>query len=126
MKRIFSLIVLVMLLAGCARGELADGQYTAEVTLSGGSGRASIQSPASVTIDGGTATATICWSSPFYEYMLVDGVRYAPIQTQGNATFRIPISFDQDLQVQASTIAMSQPHLVDYTLRFDSRTLKGA
>ena len=63
-------------------------------------------------------TATIVWSSPNYEYMLVDDVRYEPIQTEGNSTFCIPIRLDEDMAVSASTVAMSQPHLVDYVLHF--------
>ena len=65
------------------------------------------------------------WSSPFYEYMLVDEVQYDPIQTEGNSTFEIPAVLDEEMQVSASTIAMSEPHLVDYTLYFDSSTIKG-
>ena len=99
------------------------GTYTCEVTLSGGSGRASVTSPAVLVSDGKTLTATIQWSSPNYEYMLLDGTQYDPIQTEGNSTFEIPVTLDTELAVSASTIAMSQPHLVDYTLYFDSTTL---
>lgn len=106
--------------------ERSDGTYTVEVSLSGGSGRASVQSPAALVIEGDSMTATIVWSSPYYEYMLVDGVRYEPIQEDGNSTFEIPVVLDTDLAVSASTIAMSEPHLVDYTLRLDSASLQEA
>lgn len=99
------------------------GEYTCEVTLSGGSGRANVTSPAGIVSDGETLTATIEWSSPYYEYMIVDGTRYEPIQTEGNSTFEIPVTLDAELAVSASTVAMSEPHLVDYTLTFDSTTL---
>ena len=101
------------------------GTYTCEVTLNGGSGRASVASPAEFSSDGETLTATIQWSSPHYEYMLVDGVQYDPIQQEGNSTFQIPVVLDADMTVSASTIAMSEPHLVEYTLYFDSTTLAG-
>ena len=101
------------------------GTYTCEVTLNGGSGRASVASPAEISSDGETLTATIQWSSPHYEYMLVDGVQYDPIQTEGNSTFQIPVVLDADMAVSASTVAMSEPHLVEYTLYFDSATLAG-
>ena len=55
--------------------------------------------------------------------MIVGGTRYDPIQTEGNSTFQIPVSLDTELEVSASTVAMSEPHLVDYTLTFDSTTL---
>ena len=44
-----------------------------DVTLTGGSGRATIDSPAAINVEGDKATATIVWSSPNYDYMLVDG-----------------------------------------------------
>ena len=99
------------------------GSYTCAVELAGGSGRASIASPAALVSDGETLIATIVWSSPNYEYMLVDGVQYDPIQKEGNSTFEIPVSLDRELDVSASTTAMSTPHLVQYTLYFDSTTL---
>lgn len=128
MKRFLAITLTVLMLAtliGCGQKEITDGSYTVEVTLSGGSGRASVVSPCKVMIADGQATATIIWSSPFYEYMLIGQTRYEPVQEDGNSTFEIPVLLDEDMAVSASTIAMSQPHLVDYTLYFDSKTLKG-
>ena len=103
--------------------DVADGTYTCEVTLQGGSGRASVDSPATIIVKDGKVTADIVWSSPNYEYMLVDDVQYDPIQTEGNSEFQIPVTLDEDVAVSALTVAMSQPHLIDYTLHFDSVTL---
>ena len=106
---------------------LAEGTYSAEVQLSGGSGRASVESPAVLTISLEGCTARIVWSSPNYDFMVVDGVRYDPVNTGGNSTFEIPVAvFDAPMSVQADTTAMSQPYLIDYTLRFDSATVKSA
>jgi hypothetical protein len=102
----------------------SDGQYTVDVTLAGGSGRASIASPAEMTVANGQATAIIVWSSPYYEYMRIDGIAYYPVNTDGNSTFEIPVTLDEDMAVTAQTVAMSEPHEIDYTLRFDSATLK--
>lgn len=113
-------LCLCAVLTGCGGRALTDGTYTMEVTLSGGSGRAGVESPATVTLQDGAATARLVWSSPFYEYMLVDGQRYEPVQTSGNAVFEIPVTLDANLAVSASTVAMSTPHLVEYTLHFDS------
>ena len=100
---------------------LADGEYTAEVTLEGGSGRASVDSPVILRVEGDTATAVITWSSPNYDYMMIDDVRYDPVNTEGNSTFEIPVKgFDFRIPVQADTTAMSQPYLIDYTLCFDA------
>lgn len=104
--------------------EVADGTYTCEVTLQGGSGRASVESPAKIVVKNGEVTADIIWSSPNYEYMLVNEVQYDPVQTEGNSEFQIPVTLDEDVAVSALTVAMSQPHLIDYTLHFDSSTLK--
>ena len=122
---LLSCLLVCSLFTACGNKELTDGEYMIEVTLSGGSGRASVESPAALVIDGETITATIVWSSPYYEYMLVDDVQYDPVQTEGNSTFEIPVVLDADMAVSASTIAMSEPHLVEYTLHFDSSTVKG-
>ena len=105
----------------------ADGSYTCAVTLEGGSGRATVESPAALTVADGTLTATIVWSSPNYDYMLIDGEKYLPINTEGNSTFEIPVAaLDTALAVTADTVAMSTPHEIDYTLTFDSATLAAA
>ena len=103
----------------------ADGTYTCEVTLEGGSGRATVESPAALTVADGKMTATIVWSSPNYDYMLVDGEKYLPTNTDGNSTFEIPVAaLDAALDVTADTVAMSTPHEIEYTLTFDSASLK--
>lgn len=102
----------------------ADGQYTAEVVLTGGTGRVSVQSPAKLSVKDGTVTATLVWSSPFYESMRVDGAVYDPVAAGETSVFEIPVMLDRDLAVSARTVAMSQPHEIDYILRFDSATLK--
>ena len=86
--------------------DLEDGTYTAEVTLEGGSGRATIESPATITVKDGVATASIVWSSPNYDYMIVDGEKLLPVNTEGNSVFEIPVaSFDTALDVIADTSA---------------------
>lgn len=103
----------------------ADGAYTCAVTLEGGSGRASVESPAALRVEQGQIFATLVWSSPNYDYMLVEGQRYEPVNTEGNAVFEIPVSeFDRPVPVVADTVAMSTPHEVSYTLTFDSASLQ--
>lgn len=106
-----------------AAGEAAlgpeDGTYQMEVELLGGSGRASVTSPAKVEIKDGKAVATLEWSSPNYDYMVVNGEKYLPVNTEGNSVFRIPVeAFDRDITVIADTVAMSTPHEIEYTLNF--------
>ena len=98
---------------------LADGSYTVEVALEGGSGRASVQSPAALTVENGEMTAKIIWSSKNYDLMIVDGTEYTPAYENDLSVFEIPVSaLNTALPVQAETTAMSQPHMIDYTLTF--------
>lgn len=104
--------------------ELADGEYTVEVTLEGGSGKASVQSPARLTVENGKATALLVWSSKNYDYMVVDGEKYLPIEGEETAVFEIPVTgFDRKVPVSADTTAMSVPHEIEYTLYFDSTSV---
>ena len=104
---------------------LADGSYTIELTMEGGSGRASIQSPAQLAIADGAATATLEWSSPNYDYMLVNGEKYLPVNTEGNSVFEVPVeALDAPLTMIGDTVAMSTPHEVEYTVTFHSETLE--
>ncbi len=106
----------------------AGDTYTISVTLEGGSGRASVESPAKLHFDEtGKCWATIVWSSPNFDYMKVDGQRYDPISTEGNSTFEILVSaFDTPLPIIADTVAMSEPHEVEYTLTFDYASMEDA
>lgn len=107
--------------------KLEDGTYETDVTLTGGTGRATVESPAKVEIKDKEATATIIWSSPNYDYMIIDGEKYEPVNKDGNSTFEIPVTvFDGEMEVTADTVAMSTPHEIDYTLNFDSSTMKKA
>jgi len=104
---------------------LAGGDYTVEVRLSGGSGKASVASPAKLTVADGEATATVVWSSSNYDYMRIGEEKYLPVGGDGGSTFEIPVSaFDRALTVYADTTAMSTPHEIEYTLTFDSTTIQ--
>ena len=102
---------------------LADGTYTIEVGFAGGSGKAYVQSPCTLKVENGAATATIVWSSDKYDYMIVDGQRYDAVSTENGSTFQIPVrALDTELTVIGDTTAMSTPHEIEYTLTFDSAT----
>ncbi|MBR1702451.1 MAG: hypothetical protein IJ716_10915 [Lachnospiraceae bacterium] len=103
---------------------IPDGTYEIAVTMSGGSGKATIASPAVMTVQDGQATARIVFSSPNYDYMKVGEQTYYPVNTEGNSAFEIPVTvFDGDMQVIADTTAMSTPHEITYRLYFDSSSL---
>lgn len=106
---------------------LEDGEYTVEVALEGGSGRASVTSPARLVVEDGEATATVEWSSSNYDCMVVGDETLLPVNDGGNSTFEVPVAaFDRRLAVQAETTAMSTPHLIDYTLEFSSSSVEKA
>ena len=106
---------------------LEDGTYTADVTLTGGTGKSTIESPSEIKIEGEKAIAAIIWSSPNYDYMIVDEEKYEPVNTDGNSVFEIPVTvFDAEMPVTADTVAMSTPHEIEYTLNFDSASVKKA
>ena len=106
---------------------LEDGSYQIEVSLEGGSGRATVESPAALTVADGAATATIIWSSNSYDYMIVNDEKLEPGTMEEHSTFEIPVTgFDWKMPVVADTIAMSTPHEIEYTLCFDSATIEKA
>lgn len=100
---------------------IAPGTYRVEVALAGGSGRADIESPALVTVSDEGIVVMVAWSSPYYDYMIVDGVTYEPVNDGGNSVFEIPVAaFDTEIAVTANTVAMSVPHEIAYTLVLDA------
>lgn len=104
---------------------LKDGVYSVEIAFEGGSGKAQILSPVTVTVKGQEVTAKAQWNSPNYDYMLVDGQKYLPVNTDGDSVFEIPVScFDKPITVVGDTVAMSKPHEVEYLVTFRSETMK--
>ena len=112
--------------AQAAQVDLADGAYSVDVAMEGGSGKASVDSPALLTVKDGHAAATLRWSSSNYDYMLVDEAKYLPLNEDpmANSEFQIPVLvFDEPFVVVGDTTAMSTPHEVDYTLTFASDSI---
>ena len=108
-----------------AAPDIAEGEHTVDVALEGGTGKASVTSPATIKVSGDSVTAVIEWSSPHYDYMIVEGEKYLPVNEDGNSVFEIPVlSFDKPMTVIADTTAMSEPHEIEYTLTFDSSSVK--
>ena len=107
--------------------DLPDGEYEIEVQLTGGSGRASVTSPAILQVQDEKAVIEIEWSSPNYDYMTLDGETYLPVNTEGNSVFELPVTaFDKEVPVTADTTAMSVPHEIEYTILLDSASIANA
>ena len=104
---------------------LENGEYLVDVRLEGGSGKASVKSPAKLTVSDGTAVAEIIWSSNKYDYMVVNGEKIEPKSMDEFSIFEVPVTgFDYRMPVSADTTAMSTPHEIEYTLYFDSSSIK--
>lgn len=132
MKKIISIILSVVMIIGATAAVYAaapaDGTYQVAVTLQGGTGRTSVKSPCTLTVSGGRMTAKVVWSSTNFTWMKVGGVTYNNENSGGNSTFTIPVSaLDTPIDISAETTAMSEPHVIDYTLTFSSSgvTMKG-
>ncbi|MBQ9444892.1 MAG: ABC transporter substrate-binding protein [Lachnospiraceae bacterium] len=103
---------------------LEDGNYYVDVNLSGGSGKASVDSPALLMVSDREAYAMITWSSSNYDYMIVDDMKIDTEIIDDRSTFVIPVrGFDYEMPVKADTTAMSTPHEIEYTLYFDSASI---
>ena len=97
--------------------DLEDGEYTVDVALQGGTGRASVESPAKLVVEDGEATLTVVWSSEYYDYMKIGDEKYDPVNEEGNSTFEIPVEkLNEPFQVIADTTAMSEPHEIEYEM----------
>lgn len=107
--------------------DLEDGEYQVEIAKEGGTGKASIDSPAALVVADGQATLTVKWDSPHYDYMVVDGAKYEPVnkdelanaddESGVGSTFEIPVKvLNEPFKVIADTTAMSEPHEIEYDL----------
>lgn len=100
--------------------DLEDGEYSIQVNMAGGSGRASVSSPTWLVIKDGKAYARLLWSSSYYDYMIVGSKKYMNETTDGgNSSFTIPIAvLDEPMPVIADTTAMGDPVEIEYELTF--------
>ena len=100
--------------------DLEEGEYSIQVDLEGGSGKASVSSPTLMLVKNGRMYAELQWSSSNYDYMIVDGEKFQNESEEGrNSVFTIPVTaLDDKIEVIADTLAMGAPHEIDYTLTF--------
>lgn len=114
------ILLTIFFLSGCTQGSGKEKVKTVscEVTMTGGSGRASVESPASVMEEKEGKKVQLVWSSPYYDYMIVDGKKYRNEAKSGkNSTFTIPFEeYDKTFSVIGDTTAMSQPHEIQYQI----------
>ena len=109
--------------------DMEDGDYSIQVDLEGGSGKASVTSPALMIVKDGRMYAQLQWSSSNYDYMIVNEEKILNESEEGrNSVFTVPVTvMDDKMEVIADTLAMGAPHEINYTLTFyeDSIGSKG-
>lgn len=105
--------------------EAIENDYvTVEIELEGGTGRSYIESPVKIRTTENGYTATLIWSSKYYDYMIVDDVKYLPIFVEEHSVFEIAVNdLNTPLNVIADTTAMSEPHEIEYVITFLEDTL---
>ncbi|MGN0354249.1 MAG: hypothetical protein ACI4EI_04150 [Muricoprocola sp.] len=105
--------------------DLEDGEYSIEVSMTGGSGKASVVSPALMIVEDGKAYVELVWSSSNYDYMIVGTEKYLNENEEGGySTFHIPIGMlDKEITLIADTTAMGTPHEVSYLFTFYSESI---
>ena len=108
----------------CAKQGVAytEKKYYADISMEGGTGKASIKSPVEVIEKDGITTARFIWSSKNYDYMIVDGVRYDNENPGGESTFTVTIKDTKEpLTVIGDTVAMSTPHEIEYVITWGEK-----
>ena len=105
--------------------DIEDGRYSIETVLAGGSGRASVTSPTWLTVREGRGYARLLWSSPYYDYLILDGKKYTnETKDGGSSSFTIPVTaYDEPVEIIADTTAMGDPVEINYTLTFYSDSI---
>lgn len=101
-----------------------DGSYYVNVYLEGGAGDESVESPALLLLQEGTAAAMILWSFPDYDHMTVDGLKLDAEIADDRSSFIIPVTgFDFPMPVTAGSTTEGKTQETDYTLYFDSYSI---
>ena len=110
--------------AGVSRAP--DGTYEPDgFGWTGGSGRLEYIKCLSVKVKGGEAMATIEFASDKYDFVKVDGHKYAR-EGSGNSVFTIPVRINENTGIKGRTTAMSQPHWIDYDIFVLLKSADGA
>lgn len=122
---IFICILFSVFATGCGLNnstKLSDGNYEVDIKMQGGTGKAYIESPATLCVENGNLSLTVVWSSVNYDYMIVDDNKYLNENVGGPSTFTFPISdLDNPLTVIGDTTAMSVPHEIEYVISMELR-----
>lgn len=99
--------------------DMSEFDKTIELLLEGGTGKVTLISPTPIKEEADGYMVTIEWSSKNYDYMIVDDVKYLPVEVNEHSIFEIPVKdINEPLNVIADTVAMSEPHEIEYVITF--------
>lgn len=95
---------------------LADGSYKADdFSFEGGTGKTKLTCEG-ITVKNGKTYATIKFSSDKFTKLVADGIEYQPISNDGGSFFEIPATLNKDMTITGTTMAMTEPHDIEYTI----------
>lgn len=99
---------------------LEDGDYYIAVDVFGGED--TIEDPALMTLADDDATATLHFSSPNYQQIVMTGETYEPVEvTADSATYELPVRvFDTSIPVTFVSMASGAPEELEGSLSFHS------
>ena len=131
MKRILILAAVLLMITGTifcgdlqvfAEDGYADGTYPVEFTFEGGTGKGGVEAVEAELAGGEVKTLVITMTSPNYDYCIYYGEQYINSSKEGNSVFTVPY-VEENFLLTADTVAMSQPHEIDYTVTLNMDSL---
>lgn len=131
MKRVLILAAVLLIITGTvfcgdlqafADDEYADGTYPVEFTFEGGTGKGGVEAVEAELAGGEVKTLVITMTSPNYDYCIYYGEQYINSSKEGNSVFTVPY-VEENFLLTADTVAMSQPHEIDYTVTLNMDSL---
>ena len=104
--------------------EYADGTYVPDnFSFSGGTGKTRITCP-SIVIENGVVYGNILFSSKKYTKINLNDKDYPVLSNENGSLFKIPVILNQDMVIKATTVAMTEAHDIDYTIKITQDTSK--
>lgn len=110
---------------------LPDGTYQADdFTFSGGTGKTTAEC-LEINVRNGKSYATLQVKSANYQYLLTGAtwgddsagkIQFNTTMSEGTSTTEIPIALNKDVAITGKTIAMSNPHEIDYFVNISFAT----
>lgn len=104
--------------------EYADGTYVPDdFSFLGGTGKTRITCP-SIVIENGVVYGNILFSSKKYTKINLNDKDYPVLSNENGSLFKIPVILNQDMVIKATTVAMTEAHDIDYTIKITQDTSK--